>query len=47
MSKKKFPMIRLQGDLVISLGDAIPSGGGHHFCPACGQKFKIKEVSDG
>lgn len=21
--------------------------GGHHFCPACGQKFKVKEVSDG
>ena len=23
------------------------TGGGHHFCPACGQKFKVKEVSDG
>ena len=23
------------------------TGGGHHFCPACGQKFKVKEVADG
>lgn len=23
------------------------TGGGHHFCPACGQKLKVKEVSDG
>jgi rRNA maturation endonuclease Nob1 len=23
------------------------TGGGHHFCPSCGQKFKVKEVSDG